>query len=236
MQTWELIILIIAPLIGGGVALYIEPGKHGLFKLALSFSGAFLFAISVMHFFPVIFSSGKSYMGAFVLLGFFLQLLLEQLTKGVEHGHFHEHDDEHSPSFFYSVMIGISIHAFFDGVPVFSDEHFHNSHAMLWAISAHKIPEGFALATLLIMIKARRNLAIILLLLFSLTAPAGTLFADYLSRINTEYIQILFAIVGGLMLHVSTTILFESETGMHHFSRRKIIAVVAGALLALVTS
>ena len=230
MENWEIVVLILAPLIGGGVALYMRPKNDSFFKFALSFSGAFLFGVSILHFFPIIFSSGIG-AGKYVLLGFFLQLVLEQLTKGVEHGHFHVHG--HSRSFVFPVMIGICIHAFFDGVPVFSDEHIHHQHAMLWAISAHKIPEGFALATLLLMINIKRTIAIILLVLFSLTAPAGTFFADYLSGVNPDYIQILFAIVGGLILHVSTTILFESETGAHHFPVRKIAAVVAGALLAL---
>jgi len=232
MQTWVILVLVVAPLIGGAVALYLKPQNDTIYKLSLSFSGAFLFSVSILHFFPVIFSTGAN-MGLYVIAGFFLQLLLEQLTKGIEHGHFHVH--HHSQSFVYSVMLGICIHAFFDGVPVFSDEHIHHQHAMLWAISAHKIPEGFALATLLLILNIRRSICVLLLLLFSLTAPAGAFFADYISGMNPQYVQILFALVGGLILHVSTTILFESESGAHHFSRRKIMAVVAGAALAAIT-
>jgi hypothetical protein len=42
------------------------------------------------------------------------------------------------------------------------------------------------------------------------------------------------AIVVGIFLHISTTILFESTDG-HNFSTTKIFAIVTGAILAILS-
>lgn len=235
MSLWSYLVLFAAPLLGGVIAFYFKPKEEGKYKLLLSFSGAYLFAVAVLHFFPVIFQAETSIpIGIYVLLGFFLQLLLEQLTKGLEHGHFHVHHHHH-PSFVYTVMLGICIHSFFDGIPVFSGEHHDHNHSMLSAIALHKLPEGYALVVLLMLLHIKRWIAFVLLIGFCLVAPMGMLTADYFNETNPQLLNILFALVGGLILHVSTTILFESESGMHHYSYKKIIAVVSGALIAMLT-
>jgi hypothetical protein len=60
--------------------------------------------------------------------------------------------------------------------------------------------------------------------------------ASYFDNQNPHILMMMYALVGGLILHVSTTILFESESGQHHFTYRKIAAVGGGALLAFITS
>ncbi len=235
MSARVYLILFVAPLIGGLLAFYFKPTVESKYKMFLSFSGAYLFSVVLLHFFPVIFSeTSLPNAGMYVLLGFLLQLLLEQLTKGLEHGHFHVHG--HHPSFAYTVMLGICIHSFFDGIPVFSGEHNDHNHSMLSAMALHKIPEGYALVVLLSLLKVKPFTSFILLCVFCMVAPAGTFAASYFERVNPQVLMILYALVGGLILHVSTTILFESESGEHHFTLRKILAVSAGALLAFLTS
>ncbi len=236
MDFWIYLVLFVAPFIGGLLAYYFKPKVEGKYKLLLSFSGAYLFSVAVLHFFPVIFSSNLiEHAGVYVLLGFFLQLLLEQLTKGLEHGHFHVHSHHH-PSFVYTVMLGICIHSFFDGIPVFSGEHHEHNHSMLSAMALHKLPEGYALVVLLGLLNIKTSTSFTLLIIYSLVAPAGALAASYFDNQNPQILMIMYALVGGLILHVSTTILFESESGQHRFTYRKIAAVGGGALLAFITS
>lgn len=235
MSLLSYCILFIAPMSGGVIAFYLKPKEEGYYKLLLSFSGAYLFSVAVLHYFPLIFSSTSvKHAGMYVLLGFFLQLVLEQLTKGLEHGHFHVHSHHH-PSFVYTVMLGICIHSFFDGIPVFSGEQYDHNHAMLSAMALHKLPEGYALVILLMLLNIKRWLIFVLLTGYCTVAPLGMLTSGYFNDTNPQLLNILFAVVGGLILHVSTTILFESETGMHHFSYKKIIAVVGGASIAMMT-
>ena len=62
-----------------------------LLKLSISFTGSFLFTISMVQLLPEVFSRGASHVGYFILAGFFLQLVLEYFSEGIEHGHQHHH-------------------------------------------------------------------------------------------------------------------------------------------------
>lgn len=231
MHWWQMVLLIASPILGGIIAVYRKPGREEGYKLVLAFSGAFLFAVSILHLFPLVFQPGFNG-GVYVLAGFVLQIILEQLTKGIEHGHFHAHK---SMSFVGSLLFGLTVHAFFDGVPVYAGTSHDHDHSLVWAVSLHKIPEGYALVAILLMCGIKLRNTLLLLAGFALVAPAGTLFAEFIYNTNTGWLQILYGIVSGLILHVSTTILFESETSGHRFTYRKIIAVAAGVLIAWAT-
>ena len=60
-------------------------------KLALSFTGAFLFALCMMEMIPEVYESGNAGIGLYILIGFFSQILIEFFSEGIEHGHIHVH-------------------------------------------------------------------------------------------------------------------------------------------------
>ena len=64
-------------------------------------------------------------------------------------------------------------------------------------------------------------------------APLGV-FAGSLFTSLAAYHDEIMAIVIGIFLHISTTILFESTDG-HKFSITKIITIIVGALLAIIS-
>lgn len=106
------IILFLSVIVSGTSVLFINISSKNL-KLILSFSGAFLFAISVLHLIPEIYLSGTPNVGIYILIGFFAQILLEFFTEGIEHGHIHVHKHGHHHNAFpYAMMIGLSIHSF----------------------------------------------------------------------------------------------------------------------------
>lgn len=76
-----------------------QPGHHIVEGISI-FGGAFLFANCFINLVPHMYLQGYTTpgglkVGAAVMLGFFVQLLLEQLTGGVEHGHnHHEHHEQ----------------------------------------------------------------------------------------------------------------------------------------------
>lgn len=231
MHWWQIILLVASPLLGGAFAAYRMPGREENFRTVLTFSGAFLFGVAVLHLFPIAFGNGFDG-GVYVLAGFVLQLILEQLTQGIEHGHFHAHK---SPAFITSLLVGLTVHSFFDGVPVYAGESHNHDHSLLWAVSLHKIPEGYALVAILIMCGVKMRNALLFLIGFAFVAPLGTYFAGWIDGMNPNYLQALYGLVSGLILHVSTTILFESETSGHRFTYRKIFAIAAGLLIAWAT-
>lgn len=233
-HLFEISILFFAPLAGAIVALLVKQKDDSSFKLILSFSGAFLFSVMLLHLLPEIFQSQGVKAGMFMLVGFFIQVFLEQATHGIEHGHFHHHSE--SNGFLISLFIGLSVHSFFDGIPAalpHTGEHEHSS--LLYGIALHKIPEGFALASIFLFSKFTKNKTLIIVLFFSLIAPAGVLVSSFIQENDNSYYPLLLAVVAGSLLHVSTTILFESESGKHAYTFKKILVIIFAVVLSLLT-
>ena len=70
-----------------------------------------------------------------------------------------------------------------------------------------------------------------LLFLFAIMSPLGVYAGNIFDALSFYHDEIL-AIVIGIFLHISTTILFESTNG-HRFSLTKIITIIVGTLLAI---
>jgi zinc transporter ZupT len=225
-------------IISGLSVLFINISSKNL-KLLLSFSGAFLFAISVLHLIPEIYSSETAHIGVYILIGFFAQILLEFFTEGIEHGHIHVHKHDHAHNAFpYTMMIGLSIHSFLEGMPLANnDTHAHES--LLTGIVLHNIPIAIALMTMLLQSHISKKQAIIWLTVFALITPLGT-FTSYAIGANmigglSMYFDRIMAVVVGIFLHISTTILFESSEN-HRFNLIKFIVIVLGAAVAFMGS
>jgi zinc and cadmium transporter len=232
------IFLFLSVIISGLSVLFINISSKNL-KLLLSFSGAFLFAISVLHLIPEIYSSGTANIGVYILVGFFAQILLEFFSEGIEHGHIHIHKHDHAHTAFpYAMMIGLSIHSFLEGMPLANDDtHAHES--LLTGIVLHNIPIAIALMTMLLQSHISKKQAIIWLVVFALITPLGS-FTSYAIGSNmigglSMYFDRIMAIVVGIFLHISTTILFESSEN-HRFNLIKFIVIVLGASLAFLGS
>ena len=76
MSVMTILLILIAPLLGGALALTFRQQAQAQYKLVLSFSGAFLFTIILLHLFPTVFQQGTS-AGLFVLIGFFIQIVFD---------------------------------------------------------------------------------------------------------------------------------------------------------------
>mgnify|MGYP006190684695 CR=1 FL=1 len=77
--------------IGYIISLFLKPTSSTGFQLLLSFSGAYLLSVTVLELLPEVYTSGDEKVGIFIMLGLLLQIVLEFVSKGVEHGHMH-HD------------------------------------------------------------------------------------------------------------------------------------------------
>ena len=231
MTIIDYIILLSSVFVGSIIAFYIKNISQNNTKLLISFSGAYLFSITVLHLIPETFAGEHNHtIGLFILIGFYLQIILEQFSKGVEHGHGHIHG-----SVSLSMLIGLGVHSFIEGMPLGNPHHHSHMHSsLLSAIALHKIPVGIVLTHMLIESKMSKPKIILLISLFAITTPLGTFFSEYISNISNYYQEIM-AIVIGMFLHISTTILFESSEG-HNFNSRKAIAIIIGSSIALIST
>lgn len=231
------------PVIFGGTLSYFIKLSENRLKLLLAFSAAYLLALLFVHLLPEIYSGNNSRtIGIYILIGFFIQLGLDFLSTGIEHGHLHVHHDHGKKAAVPVFLIfGLFFHSFLEGMPV-SDFVMHNPDEILSikskliaGITFHNIPVAFAFVTLLRFSKLKNSRIFLLLFLFSMMAPLGALLSEWLktiSSLNFEFVyQISLGIVVGIFLHIATTIMFESSEN-HKYNIGKIISILAGSSLA----
>lgn len=227
-------LLFITIILSGSSIFAFKRINPGLLKLLLSFSGAYLFGITVMHLIPEVYSSGSQTIGIYIFIGFFIQIILEFFSEGIEHGHIHIHKSQNA-AFPYGVMIGLCLHSFLEGMPLvqkFSDATVRRS--LLFGIIMHHIPVAIALMTMFIKSGLTKKSALSYLVLFAIMAPLGAFTGDFINQdgINAIFFDKIMAVVIGIFLHISTTILFESYEE-HHFNYLKLVIIACGAGLAM---
>ncbi|SDR72451.1 ZIP family metal transporter [Gramella sp. MAR_2010_147] len=216
------ILPIFAVVAGYIISLFLKPGSSSGFKLLLAFSGAYLLAVTVLELLPDVYSAQQNGIGVFIMMGLLLQIVLEFLSKGVEHGHLHFH--ENNNSFPLLLLISLSLHSLLEGFPLENDNH------LLHGVVIHKIPVAAILSVFLVQSKLSQPKVILFLGFFALMTPLGSWLKNNVDFI-AEYAPYINAIVIGIFLHVSTTIIFESSKN-HSFNASKLAVIILGILLA----
>lgn len=228
--------LFLSAFISGLLVVFFKPTLGLSLKLLLSFSGAYLLGLCVLHLIPELYENQTSNIGLYILIGFVFQLLLEQFSKGIEHGHFHTHTTKEKQLFPFSIFISLWLHSFIEGMALVNPNHNHdhNNNTLLMGIIIHKIPIAIVLATLLITHLKSKSLIATFIFAFAISAPLGLYLAQNFGAVILNDITILMAIAVGFFLHISTTILFES-TENHKFNVKKFGVIILGFVLAIVT-
>ncbi len=137
----------------GGAIIVQKHWERRYLKYFVALGAGFMLATAIVEIFPQsIALRGKS--AAFlVLLGYLIIHFFEHTVTP----HFHFGEETHSAEFMhshtgYSVLIGLLIHTFFDGIAIASG--FIVSDWLGWiiffAIFLHKIPEGFTVASVML--------------------------------------------------------------------------------------
>ena len=220
------ILILIASVGIGGILVELFK-KNAALKLLLSFSGGYLLTIIFTHILPETYEHIGPSTGYYILGGFLLQLLLEYFSKGAEHGHTHVHDLK--KSFPIVILLSLAIHSFIEAIPIIESHagHHHAKQNLLWGIFLHKIPVAVALMTIFKSSGLSKPIAWFGLLLFAITAPLGLLTGSYLISNYDIQTNWILAIAIGMFLHISTTIIFESNEG-HKLNLLKFIAILFG--------
>jgi zinc and cadmium transporter len=205
-------------------------------KLLNAFTGAYLLTLTFLHLLPELYqarpgSNDHLRIGALMLIGFFTQIALDAISKGIEHGHAHNFEG-HLP---IGVLIGLCLHAFIEAMAL-GDAHTHHDlesrRLLLWSIVLHNYPVSIALLGMLLHSGVKRNKALGLLAIFAAMAPLGMFVSAHTGL--AAYSRELMAIVIGIFMHISTTILFESEEG-HRIKLHKLSAIVVGVGLGILS-
>jgi zinc transporter ZupT len=211
-------------------------------KLFNAFTGAFLLSLTLLHLLPELYDlhdhghsghhHGAFILGVLMLGGFFVQLALDFISMGVEHGHAH-HLHGHAP---YGVVAGLCIHAFIEAMALGNPETYYDPasrNLLLWSIVVHNFPVSIALLGMLLHWGMSTRAAFAVLALFAAMAPAGMFLSGHVQFL-ANHSRELMAIVIGIFMHISTTILFETGE-VHRIQLGKMAAIVIGTALGVVT-
>ena len=156
------------------------------------------------------------------MCGILLQIILEFFSKGAEHGHMHIHKED--TVFPWLLFVSLCIHSFLEGFPI----HQHND--MVYGVLIHKIPIATLITAFLLQSSFNKIQIVSFLVVFAVMTPLGTYISNNTAFV-TDYIDAINAIVIGIFLHISTTILFETGEG-HKFNLSKLVAICLGVLIA----
>jgi len=223
------LLLFISVFAGGLIGYLLHSHRSVYVKVLLTFSGGYLLSIAVFHLLPEIYEVHNHFFGVWIMAGFFLQLVLEFMSRGMEHGHAHTElfRDKVLP---FTLLAGLFIHALLESLPIGAHSNEVSRNAFLWAIVIHKLPVSIILYAMLSELTSNKWIILAWMAAFALIAPLGTWFGTQLTFLH-EYYRELNALVLGMFLHISTTILFESNQS-HRFNFAKFITVIVASTIA----
>ena len=214
---------IVAVILGILIATITKSKKSWDMKLMLSFSGAFLLALTLFELLPEVYHHlDPKQTGLFIMGGILLQIILELFSKGAEHGHVHIHKNE--KDFPWWLFVSLCLHSLLEGFPI----HEHND--MVYGVIIHKVPIATLISMFLFQSSFSKSKIVIFLVIFALMTPLGTLISNTTNLPETFKVAIN-AVVIGIFFHISTTILFESSDG-HKFNLSKFVAIILGVGIA----
>ena len=131
--------------------------------------------------------------------------------------------------------------ALFEGMPlgnqlaggdIATSHHHEDDFSLLLGIVFHRIPVAIALMTLLSQRELKPVVSWMVLLAFAVISPIGMVIGYYGHNSMEGFdLDIILAIVVGMFLHISTTIIFETSEN-HKFNFMKLLSILFGFGLA----
>jgi len=237
MFNFDYLILLSSIALGAGTVFWLRLNDPRHVKLMNAFTGAYLLTLVMLHLLPDLYTPdvGETLhplaIGGFILFGFSLQIAMDTISMGIEHGHAHEIHGRMA----YGILGGLCIHAFVEALALgrsgpqttmAAAQH----HFLLISVVVHNYPISIALLGMLLQSGMKKSSALGCLGLFAIMAPIGMFLSSYTGL--AVYSRYLMAIVIGIFMHISTMILFESEDD-HRFPVGKLAAVLTGLGLGI---
>jgi len=137
----------------GGAIIVQRNWERAYLRYFVALGAGFMLATSIVEMVPESLERGGRYAAFLVLLGYLIVHFFEHTVTP----HFHFGEETHQDEFVhphkgYSVLMGLLIHTFFDGIAIASG--FLVSNWLGWiiflAVFLHKIPDGFTVASIFV--------------------------------------------------------------------------------------
>lgn len=137
----------------GGTLLVQKNWEHRYLKYFIALGAGFMLATAIVEMVPASIEESGEHAGFLILGGYLLIHFFEHTLTP----HFHFGEETHHDEFLHShksisVLVGLVIHSFFDGIAIASG--FLVSNWLGWviflAVFLHKIPEGFTITSVML--------------------------------------------------------------------------------------
>lgn len=215
----------------GGLVLVRANWEKRYLRYFVALGAGFMLAVAFLEMLPESMRFSMKWAPVLVLAGYCAIHLLEHTI--VPHFHFGEethHDEFVSARTSYSVLGGLAVHAFFDGVAIASG--FVLSDLLGWlifiAIFLHKVPEGFTVASVMMASGSSRKTAVIAANVLATATLLGVLVIGILP----SWVEAGLPLSAGVAIYVAATDLVPEvnrEPGI-----RMALVFFAGVLLFLI--
>jgi zinc transporter ZupT len=188
----------------GGLVLVRTNWEKRYLRYSVAMGAGFMLAVAFLEMVPESQHFSPKWAPVLVLGGYCAIHLLEHTI--VPHFHFGEethHDEFISAHTSYSVLGGLAVHAFFDGVAIASG--FVLSNLLGWlifiAIFLHKVPEGFTVASVMLASGRSRRTAIVAASVLATATLLGVLVIGLLP----SWVEAGLPLSAGVAIYVAAT-------------------------------
>src|SRR5438270_7968142 len=188
----------------GGLIIIQRHWERRYVRYFIAVRSGFMLATALGEMFPESLRLAPARAPLFIMLGYFLVHFFEHtLTL-----HFHFGEEIHEGEFLhshksYSVLLGLVVHTFFDGIAIASG--FLISNWLGWliflAVFLHKIPEGFTVGSVMLASGRSRRIAFI----SSVILGASTLLGVLAMRVLSPMLHVGLPLSTGVTLYVAAS-------------------------------
>ena len=231
MNTLTIILLIFPVLLSGFFVELLNTRKTKNIQFLFTISGIYLLSITILHLLPELFKYNiTENIGSYILLGFFIQIILEYFSKGIKHERAQQKN-----SISISILISLYLHALIEGLPLGYGLEEQTHDTLMYGIILHKIPITVIMMIFLIKSNIKKKYIYLSLFMFAIMTPLGIYLANFFKTSHAFFQDQIMAIIIGILLYMSTKILFESSNN-NKFNLEKVLAITIGLFLVIISS
>src|SRR6201987_446600 len=216
----------------GGALIVQKQWEHSYLRYFIALGAGFMLATALVEMVPESIQLRGAYSGFLILGGYLLVHFFEHTVTP----HFHFGEETHAEQFVhahkgYSVLLGLLIHTFFDGIAIASG--FIVSNWLGWiifiAVFLHKVPEGFTVAS--VMLAGGRSKA------FawgsSILLGAATLLGVLTMAVTKQAVGVGLPISAGVTIYVSASHLIPEGNRQPGISMALLVFIGVGLMFFL---
>jgi ZIP family zinc transporter/zinc and cadmium transporter len=218
----------------GGLIIIQRHWERRYLRYFVAVGSGFMLATALVEMLPESLRISPKHAPAFLLLGYFLVHFFEHTVVP----HFHFGEETHAGEFIhthksYSVLLGLVVHTFFDGIAIASG--FLISNWLGWvifiAVFLHKIPEGFTVGSVMLASGRSRRMAFT----SSVILGASTLLGVLAMRAFAPMLHVGLPLSAGVTLYVAASDLIPEVNKEPGIRMALLVFVGVAVLLVLDT-